>query len=500
MKPKTLLILAVVVAVLAAFIWFVERDLPSSEERAELRDKVFSGLEEDDVEAVTLAWEGQTVRLEKATAAESETAGEEADVTAGEDEEDAETEAAEWRLAEPLAARADRREVEDLLRDLLELKKERTVEEAEPAELGLEPPRVTVTLVTAEGEQALSFGSELPLSGGVVAALAGRPEVYVVPSNVVEGLTREPGSWRDRVVLPFTRDEIARVRLTGPGGGEPVALGRNGEAFRLEAPVADRADEDEVRDLLFGLAELKCQEFLDGPEAAPEAVGLTEPWAVIEVEPKTGEPLVLEVGSAVDADLGRYHGRVGDQVFVFQVGDLADLVGRSAGDWRSPSLSALEVFRIDALTVADDEGEMRVERREGNWWRGEAEIPYTPVSDLLYAIVDSEAEKLLSGEEAAGLAQDDPVLRFTLETGGGETSAGEDVVRETLAVYPLAAGGAPATAGDREGVVLLLPADRLAKLREAVAEVRAAEPVPADGEEDLLPDLEGEPGGEEEGS
>ena len=40
MKPRTVVLLALVVAALGAFIWFVERDLPSSEERAERSRKV----------------------------------------------------------------------------------------------------------------------------------------------------------------------------------------------------------------------------------------------------------------------------------------------------------------------------------------------------------------------------------------------------------------------------------------------------------------------------
>ena len=65
MKPKTLLVLTVLVAILAAFIFFFEKDLPSTDERAEMEKKVLAPLEGDDVEAVEISWEGQSVRLEK---------------------------------------------------------------------------------------------------------------------------------------------------------------------------------------------------------------------------------------------------------------------------------------------------------------------------------------------------------------------------------------------------------------------------------------------------
>lgn len=98
MRPKTLLILALVVLVLGAFIWFYERDLPGSEERAEQAKKVLGGLESRDVEAVEIAWEDRRVRLERPTPEEAEN-GDGKD--AGEDgAEDAFPEE-RWRLVEP---------------------------------------------------------------------------------------------------------------------------------------------------------------------------------------------------------------------------------------------------------------------------------------------------------------------------------------------------------------------------------------------------------------
>src|ERR1044071_9575046 len=64
MKPRTLLALLVLVAGLGSFIWFYERELPSSEERAKLEKRVLQ-VEKDDVTAVSLQSESGTVRMEK---------------------------------------------------------------------------------------------------------------------------------------------------------------------------------------------------------------------------------------------------------------------------------------------------------------------------------------------------------------------------------------------------------------------------------------------------
>src|SRR5688572_22199958 len=108
MRPRTLLVLLVLVAGLGSFIWFYERELPSSEERAKLEKRVLQ-VEKDDVTAVTLQSESGTVRMEKvalpAPAKQEKTDEEEIDVTP-------ET---EWHLRQPLNARADAFAVNGLL-------------------------------------------------------------------------------------------------------------------------------------------------------------------------------------------------------------------------------------------------------------------------------------------------------------------------------------------------------------------------------------------------
>ena len=55
MRPKSLLVLTLLVAALAAFVFFYEKDLPSTDERAELAKKVLR-IEEDDVDSILIEW------------------------------------------------------------------------------------------------------------------------------------------------------------------------------------------------------------------------------------------------------------------------------------------------------------------------------------------------------------------------------------------------------------------------------------------------------------
>src|SRR5262245_38364320 len=100
MKPRTLLILLVVVLGLGSFIWFYEIKLPSSEERAAQEKKVLE-LEKAEVTGVTIDSKVGTVHLERIPAAKKK---DEKDKKEAKEEEDETAEPVEWRMTRPLAA------------------------------------------------------------------------------------------------------------------------------------------------------------------------------------------------------------------------------------------------------------------------------------------------------------------------------------------------------------------------------------------------------------
>src|SRR3954453_1088393 len=128
MKPRTLLILLVLVLGLGAFIWFYERKLPSSEERETLGKKVFA-LEKGDVTAVAIDAPKGSVRLEGAPAPKP--AKDKKKKKGGTPEPPA-----DWRPTKPLAARADAFAVDRLLDAVTSLSKTRTLDEVDPKAVG----------------------------------------------------------------------------------------------------------------------------------------------------------------------------------------------------------------------------------------------------------------------------------------------------------------------------------------------------------------------------
>jgi hypothetical protein len=391
----------------------------------------------------------------------------------------------EWRITKPLATRADASMVASLLDALQGIEKTRTIEDPDAKALGLDKPQATVRLATGDGEKVLKLGAKMPTGATVAAAIEGEPEAYVVSDAVLATLDREPGEWRDRQVFHAKRGDVERIALNGENGR--VVLVRRDGGFWLESPVADRADNDLVETLLSDLTGLSAQTFLDNPGKSPAELGLAPPQGSVVVTAKGAEPLRIELGAPVAAtpepaaamaatdesfSPARY-ARAGGTLFETQTG-LAEAIARLPVDWRSRALTGFEVYQVESLRAKDGKGEVAVTRAGTDWKRGEETISYTPVSDLLFALTGTRAERLLApaDAQALGAALARPALTLVLK---GETG------EETLTLYPAVSDGVPARVTGRDAV-LLLPGTILEDLQKQVAAVRNAKPVAPSGE------------------
>lgn len=488
MRPRTLAILFAVVLGFGAFIWLYERKLPSSEERAVREKRVLAGVEKKDVLGLAIEGAGPRVRFERVAAG----AGKDKDLKDTKDlrdedkKEDGEP-AYGWKLVEPLAARADAAAVNALVEGVLALEKTRTLETVDRKATGLERPEWKVRLKTADGEKVLELGAPVPPGGERIAALAGEKEAYVVNDQLVNDLKKAPGDWRDRKLLPGDREQISRLALTA--GGHAVVLAKQGGKLRLASPVADAAQRDKVDDLLFGLASLSADRFVDQPPP-PAELGLTPPQAVVEATFPGQPPTRIEIGREIPGAAPppppmstdgaepppppekSYYLRVGSQVYQGKASSLLAAANRPPAEWQSLALSGFEVHEVESAAVKTPKGKVELTRSDTDWKRGGTLISYMPVSDLLFALNGAKADRLATPEEAKALGArlDQPVFEVTLKGKSGE---------EVLSFYPGLQGAATAVPARVQGrsAVLLLPPKAYAEISEKWTAVEKAEPL-----------------------
>ncbi len=479
MKPRTLLILLLLVAGLGSFIAFYERKMPSSEERDAQAKKIFSfgpgevlslAIERQGGQGAPLAFE----RIEKpAKPANPE------DKT-GETSDEAPASAAEsitaadwsWRIVHPIAARADAAGVGRLVDSLVGLERSGTIDDVDPKATGLDKPEAKIRLKTAEGTTVLEVGAKVPVGGERIVRIEGKSEAYAVPDVFWNDLLREPGTWRDKQIFSGDREAIERITIhpsAAPGApaASDVVLARRPDGFWLERPMADRADRDLVEALLSDLTGLAADRFVESP-AVPAEMGLEPPKGTIEVASK-GQPQGFHldlggiVGAAADGEAPSTYARAGGQLFTTK-SRVAEALMRGGEDWRSRAVSSIEVYQVDSVRVEDAGGALDVKRAGTDWQRGKDTISYTPVSDLLYALSELRAEKVIDAPAAAG---EKPVLTVTL--------AGAEGRKETIRFFASPAGAIARAEG--RPAALELATGKLAEIQAKVAEVRKEKPM-----------------------
>ncbi len=476
MKPRTLLILLLWVVGLGSFIALYERKMPSSEERERQAKKIFS-FGPGDVSALAIEREGAQLAFDRVEKPKAETP------TTSEPDTSDEAPAApapesitaadwSWRIVRPIEARADAASVGRLVDTLAGLERSRTIEDVDAKATGLDQPEAKVRLKTEKGETVLEIGAKVPIGGERIVRIAGRTEGYAVPDSFWNDLLREPGAWRDKQIYSGERDAIERITIHPEAADETseVVLARRADGFWLERPVSDRADRDLVDALLADITGLSADRFVESP-AAPAEMGLEPPKGSIEVVAKGKEPFRLDlggvVGAAADGGPPATYARAGGQLFTTN-SRIGESLMRGGQDWRSRAVSSLEVYQVDALHVEDAGGAFDVKRAGSDWQRGKEMISYTTVSDLLYAISELRAEKLLDAAPATPNIPGTPILTVT--------STGAEGRKETIRFFA-APGGTAIVRTEGRSATLELGAGKLAEIEAKVADVRKEKPV-----------------------
>ena len=153
-----------------------------------------------------------------------------------------------------------------------------------PAEYGLDrPTRITLGV----GEEAsrtartLRFGKAVPDKKGVYVQREGDGAVLLVEDELWKAIPASAMALRDKTVFAYDRGKLERVELESPKG--KVALALQDGKWRITAPVALRADEGAMSQVLFKARDLRAREFVAEDAKRLAAYGLDKPQIRLSV-------------------------------------------------------------------------------------------------------------------------------------------------------------------------------------------------------------------------
>ena len=217
MRSGTLIILAIVAVALGAFIFFVERHQPTTDEAVERADRVFPELDEDTIETVEIESNHGHVRFSLVEG--------------------------EWRMVEPLDWAADPTAVRSLLGAIANLDAERTLSLGEVAlsDYGLDNPLLGVVLVDANGVRfALAVGDATPLGSKRAVRRGTDDEIILSADAFVAALDREVDEWRSRDVIELAEHDLESIEISTVE--DRIRVEQINGRWQLIEPLVDLAD------------------------------------------------------------------------------------------------------------------------------------------------------------------------------------------------------------------------------------------------------------------
>lgn len=262
MSPRVTLALAVVVALVGAYILVVDRPQAQRAEQA----RHLLRLTKASVTQVTLQNAKGTTDL-------------------------ARTDATHWTVTRPFAAPAATYTVSDLLDGALGIVPQRTVADktTDWAAYGLATPDTRITLRTTDGKTAsIEIGKTSPVSTAVYARAVPGDAVYLVDASARDMLGKTAADLRQKTLADFSNADVRHVRVVSASG--TLAVDRVGsDRWRLAPGTGSYAavrpwpaDDFKVTDLFFPITTSDAKAFHDGVrDLVP--YGLDHPAVTVEL-------------------------------------------------------------------------------------------------------------------------------------------------------------------------------------------------------------------------
>jgi len=238
MKLKTTLILAIILALIAGYYYLFEvKRAKQVEERKEEAKKLFHYSSEE-VSQLRLKGVEEVISCKKVSD--------------------------EWRLEEPVQAKGNKEEIEQTIKNILDIEQERLIA-TEPDDLkqfGLSPPTAEVSFQVNGKWETLQVGDETPTGASLYAKKGDSNEVLLVNSLARSYLKKELYDLRDKTILPFELDRVKQFRYRT--AQQDIICERTGEnQWSLIQPLKTKADSDRTESFLRRLIDAKAKEFVE---------------------------------------------------------------------------------------------------------------------------------------------------------------------------------------------------------------------------------------------
>jgi len=362
MKWKTTLVLFVIAAGVFAYLFFVERNRPGTEEATRQAQNVVN-FSRDQVNGVVIQNGDDTIDIRRR------------------DEK--------WRLEIPIKDQADGSVVNNLLLDLENWQKDAAISAKEMeadknklADYGLANPKLRLKLIGPDTPPEIFFGKDAALEGKMYVRFGNSKETFLASQSVKKAIDKKPEDFRDRKLTDLIMAQVVRVVLKTSAG--EMELQKKGDHWDILKPLHTRADDQKVSDLIAQVTTARIQQFVADDRGDLHPYGLAEPHGSLTLfaqndksagrtDSSRGEQgQTLQIGgpaTAGEKEKDQVYVRFSPRGFVYTLPKkIEEILNSKPNDLRDRHLVRIDTKILDRLTIdAPGKGKTVLARKDENW-------------------------------------------------------------------------------------------------------------------------------------
>ena len=229
-----------------------------------------------------------------------------------------------WVIEKPIMAYADQAAIDDMLSNTVKAKIDGILFEETPAdklkEMGLEPPYITVTLMTSSGiSTSLSLGDRGPTLNVAFAILSGDKRILRVHADVRSEIDKMPYDLRDKTVVAMDPKTVKEVDILWNDKKAITILHPQENIWDIEGVLKGKSDLTKILNTLYGIKKAKVKAFIDENPHSLSTYGLDKPRLKIKFIDNKNLLETLLIGEKDKKLRGFYAKRGGDRnVFLLE--------------------------------------------------------------------------------------------------------------------------------------------------------------------------------------
>ena len=347
-----------------------------------------------------------------------------------------------WRLTTPVKDQADSAEIDNLISDLENWRKEAvvpasqaTAEKGRLNEFGLVQPKLRLRLLGPGMPPEIFFGKDAALEGKMYVRFADAKDVFIAPQTVRTDISKKPDEFRDRKLTDLTTAQVTRAALKSAAG--EIELRKKNEHWEIEKPLQARGDDQKIGDLLAQVTNARIQEFVAGDDGDLHAYGLSEPRGSITIygaDDKEGR--TLQLGAVAEKIKDAIYVRYLPRKAVYALPKKTEeILTVRPNDLRDRHLVRIDTDNLDRLTI-ESAGQAKIvlARKDQAWSiasRNNQPANGDEVRRLLDTLNNEQVTRFVAdtATELPKYGLDQPQLRLTFSSfaseNTAETAAGE---------------------------------------------------------------------------